>query len=66
LFFIFNFKFIFLKILSRQSKQKTVAQIKEQLCHSCVTNIEDASVERVQSDLDLRQKVFLGKNFFIF
>nr|CAD2126418.1 unnamed protein product [Meloidogyne enterolobii] len=48
---------IFLKILSRQSKQKTVAQIKEQLCHSCVTNIENASVERVQSDLDLRQKL---------
>uniref|UniRef100_A0A914LMW2 Endonuclease/exonuclease/phosphatase domain-containing protein n=1 Tax=Meloidogyne incognita TaxID=6306 RepID=A0A914LMW2_MELIC len=45
------------KILSRQSKQKTVAQIKEQLCHSCVTNIENASVERVQSDLDLRQKL---------
>ncbi|CAK5087808.1 unnamed protein product [Meloidogyne enterolobii] len=44
-------------ILSRQSKQKTVAQIKEQLCHSCVTNIENASVERVQSDLDLRQKL---------
>ncbi|CAK5035271.1 unnamed protein product [Meloidogyne enterolobii] len=35
------------KILSRQSKQKTVAQIKEQLCHSCVTNIENASVERL-------------------